>query len=64
MNRDQCSAERHVPCWGGIGPGSYYKPGPIPRNEPGPAPKRHEPRPMSIIGPDLPTEPKQMAFEP
>jgi hypothetical protein len=62
MNWDQCSAESHVPCWGGIGPGSCHKPGPIHRNEPGPAPKRHEPGPMPVIGPDLPTEPGQMVF--
>jgi hypothetical protein len=62
MNRDQCSAESHVPCWGGIGPGSCHKPGPIPRNEPGPAPKRHEPGPMSVIGPHWRAELGQMIF--
>jgi hypothetical protein len=51
MNRDQCSAESHVPRWGGIGPGSCHKPGPIPRHEPGPAPKRHEPGSMPVIVP-------------
>jgi hypothetical protein len=62
MNRDQCSAESHVPCWGGIGPGSCHKPGPIPQNKPEPAPKQHEPGPMPVIGPDLPTKPEKMAF--
>jgi hypothetical protein len=62
MNRDQCSVESHVPCWGSIGPDSCHKPGSIPQNEPGPAPKRHEPGPMPVIGPDLPTEPGHMAF--
>jgi hypothetical protein len=34
----------------------------MPRNEPGPAPKRHELGPMPVIGPDLQAEPGQMAF--
>jgi hypothetical protein len=62
MNRDQCSAESHVPRWGGIGPDLCHKPGSILRNKPGPATKRNEPGPMPVIGPDLRAEPGQMAF--